>query len=105
MANKNITPGKLIESEKKLERFLVKEIESELKGLCWKMFPLHITGLPDRLCLLPDAEIFFVEVKTTGQKSRPRQIYVQNQLRKLGFRVEEVDSTSQIENLIQEFKA
>ena len=93
----------IIESEKVLERKLSKHIE-KLGGFCWKLFPIHITGLPDRLCLLPGAIIFFVEVKTTNEEPKRRQLYVHKQLRNLGFRVEIVDTSEQIKKLLSDYE-
>ena len=88
----------LIESEKNLERKLVKEVES-LGGWCIKFVCLHIIGLPDRICLLPEGVLVFVEVKTTKKKPRKIQLKVHQKLTNLGFRVEVVDSSEGIKNL------
>lgn len=93
-----------IESEKTLERSLKNSVEGKLKGWCLKLLSAHITGLPDRLCLLPGGRILFVELKTTGKKPRKIQIFVHNKLRALGFRVEVVDTSEQIERLIREYE-
>ena len=84
---------KEIESEKKLERSLKSLVENEMKGLCVKLLSQHLIGLPDRLCLLPGARIFFVEVKTTGKKPRKIQTHIHQKLRGLGFKVYVLDST------------
>lgn len=91
-----------IESEKLLERKLVKEMKA-LGGLCLKLPALHHTGLPDRMCLIPGGRMFFAEIKTTKAKPRKIQLLVHDQLRKLGFRVEVVDTTEQIKKLISEY--
>lgn len=83
---------KKIESEKQLERDLKELIESG-GGMCIKLLSQHITGLPDRLCLLPGGRAFFVEVKTTGKKPRKIQEFIHEKLRSLGFSVYVLDST------------
>lgn len=78
--------------EKWLERDRLKPAIEKAGGLCLKLFSPWFTGLPDRMILMPGGRITFVEVKTTGKKLQPRQIYVKAQLEKLGFRVFKVDS-------------
>ena len=92
-----------IDSEKLVERTLVDLIKKE-KGLCIKLSSQHFIGLPDRLCLLPGAKIIFVELKTTKQKPRKIQAYVHDKLRKLGFRVEVIDSVQGTKDLINQLK-
>lgn len=88
-----------IESEKLLERKLKKQVEA-LNGLCIKLLSTHISGLPDRLCLLPNQKIFFVELKTTAQKPNAIQLLVHNRLRKLGFKVYIIDSSVKITKVL-----
>lgn len=103
MESKNTTRESLIESEKVLEDKLTKGIE-RLGGICWKWFSIHITGLPDRICLLPGGRIFFAEIKTTNKKPKPRQLIVHRQLRNLGFRVEVIDTSEQIKSILMEYE-
>ena len=91
-----------IESEKVLEKYLVSEVKS-LGGWAVKLLSGLVTGLPDRLCLLPGGVVAFVEVKTTGKKATPRQLIVHKKLRQLGFRVEVLDSKEGINNFINSF--
>ena len=89
----------MIESEKKLERRLKKEVEAR-GGMCIKLEANFIAGLPDRMCLLPGGQVFFVEVKTTGKQPSPVQYAVHRMLIKLGFRVYVPDTTEKIKNII-----
>lgn len=82
-----------IESEKTLERLLKRLVESEMHGLCVKLLSDFVTGLPDRMCLLPGGLVFFIELKTTGKRPSKIQFSVHEKLRSLGFRVYVVDST------------
>lgn len=91
------------ESEKVIERKLVELIKAQ-GGLCIKLLCDQFMGLPDRMCLLPGRKIVFVEVKTTGQKPRKIQVYVHNQLKALGFRVEVIDSIEGVNRLIEQIK-
>lgn len=92
-----------IESEKTLERSLKKHVEQELKGFCLKLLSQHITGLPDRLCLIPGGRLFFAEIKTTKKKATRIQLYLHKKLRNLGFRVEVIETTKQIKNIIKDY--
>lgn len=89
------------DSEKVVERKLV-DLCNANKGMCIKLLSFHNVGLPDRLCLFPKAKILFVETKTTGEKPRPIQEYMAYKIRKLGFRVETVDSIQGAIDLINE---
>ena len=80
-----------IESEKLIERRLAEEVKNQ-GGWAIKLLATHITGLPDRLCLLPRGRLFFAEIKTTKKKPTKIQLAVHAKLRKLGFRVEVIDS-------------
>ena len=91
------------ESEKVLEKYLVAEVKS-LGGWAVKLLSGLVTGLPDRLCLLPGGVVAFVEVKTTGKKATPRQLIVHKKLRALGFRVEVLDSKEGINNFINFYR-
>jgi len=67
---------------------------------CWclKLYP-YVTGLPDRLVLIPGGRVWFVEFKAPGvSKLRPRQRIVIAGLRRLGFKVSVVSD-------VQVFKA
>lgn len=89
----------MIESEKLLERKIRQRVD-HLGGWSIKLLSTHITGLPDRLCLLPGGRIIFIEVKTTGQKVRKIQLKVHERIRLLGFQVEVVDSSLKIEEIL-----
>lgn len=91
----------IIESEKLIERKLVEKCK-ENNVLCIKLLTYQFTGLPDRMCLFPGGVVVFVELKTTGEKPRKIQINIHNKLRKLGFRVEVIDTVKKVQDLIDE---
>lgn len=93
---------KKIDSEKDVERTLVNLIKVN-NGLCIKLLCDQCIGLPDRLCLLPNGKIAFVELKTTGQKPRPIQEFKINQLRSLGFYVAVIDTIDGALNFVTDF--
>lgn len=90
----------MVDSEKVVERALVTKVQ-EHGGLCIKLLCDQYAGLPDRMCLLPGARIVFVEVKTTGMKPRKLQLRVHDILRKLGFRVEVIDTIDGVNRFIE----
>lgn len=56
-------------------------------GLCIKLVTISFVGLPDRICLLPGARIWFAEFKFGYNKLSPAQVKVKGWLEKLGFEV------------------
>ena len=62
-------------------------------------------GVPDRLALLPDGKMAFVEVKAPGEKPRPLQLSRHRLLRRLGFKVYVLDDESQIGGIINEIQS
>lgn len=89
------------ESEKVIEQKLVALCKLN-GGMCVKLLSFHILGLPDRMCLFPKAKIVFVELKTTGEKPRKIQLFMIDKIRALGFRVEVIDSTEKVIELIND---
>lgn len=87
-----------MEREREIERKLKKRVEST-GGWCLK-FLSSISGVPDRICLFPEGKAVFVELKRHGAKPRPLQRRQIEKIRKLGFRVEVIDSEEGIEELI-----
>lgn len=67
------------------------------KGLSIKLYPFSITGLPDRLNLLPGGVIFFTEIKTKGKSLSKTQVRIKVKIQKLGFKYYVVDSIDKIE--------
>lgn len=92
----------MIQSEKKIEKALDKKI-NDLGGWSLKLLPFLVSGLPDRLCLLPGGRVFFAETKTTRQKLRPRQKIVCDKLRRLGFKVYVIDTKEEIAQILKEY--
>lgn len=89
-----------MESEKKIEAFLVQEVK-KLKGLCLKFVSPNMRGVPDRICILPGGNIFFVELKSEGFKVQPHQLRVHEYFRSLGTRVYVIDSRQKVITLLQ----
>ena len=87
--------------EKQIEHKLVQAVKAE-GGICPKLVSPGTDGMPDRMVLLPEARIGFVEVKAPGQKPRLIQERRHAQLRDLGFQVSVLDDPEQIPGIIRE---
>lgn len=87
--------------EKLIEQKLVKAVKAQ-NGMCPKLVSPGTDGMPDRMVLLPDGKLSFVEVKAPGEKPRPLQIRRHEQLRQLGFRVAVLDDPEQIPGILEE---
>ncbi len=90
--------------EKEIEQRLVKAIKSR-GGLCIKLSPVGFDGLPDRLVLLPQGCIAFVELKALGKKPRALQIRRMKQLTELGFNCYVLDRIEGIGGVIDAIQA
>jgi phosphoglycolate phosphatase-like HAD superfamily hydrolase len=59
-------------------------------------------GMPDRLVLLPQGRVAFVEVKAPGKKPRALQKARHGMLRDLGFKVYVLDSMEMIGDILDD---
>jgi len=89
--------------ENKIENRLKNEVE-KIGGKALKFVSPGVSGVPDRIVLLPHGKIIFVELKAPGKKPSPIQEYRAKEYRALGFDVRCVDSIEKIEELIKEVK-
>ena len=89
--------------EKYIEQQLAKEVRSR-GGLCEK-WNSGTSGWPDRIVILPDGKVGFVEVKAPGKKPRPLQIARHKLLTRLGFKVYVLDNEEQIGGILDEIQA
>ena len=90
--------------EKIIERKLAAAVK-KTGGMALKFVSPGFDGMPDRIVLLPDEHIAFVEVKASGKKPRPLQLARHRLLRKLGFPVYVIDSADQIGGMLDEIRA
>lgn len=89
--------------EKQIENKLATEAK-KLGGIALKFVSPSFDGMPDRLVLIPDGHIAFVELKVPGKKPRPLQLSRHRLLRSLGFRVYVIDSVEQIGGMLDEVR-
>ena len=86
--------------EKSIEAKLVKAVKAK-GGLALKFVSPGMDGMPDRLVLMPDGNMCFVELKADPKKKpRALQLYRHKQLRELGFKVFVVDVTEKINEVL-----
>ena len=90
--------------EKKIEQQLVKEVKDK-GGIALKIVSPGFDGMPDRLILLPNRKLAFVEVKAPGKTLRPLQEKRKRQLEALGFLVFCLDHIDQIGGILHEIQA
>ncbi len=90
--------------EKAIEQKFVAAVKAA-GGLAVKFTSPGFDGVPDRLALLPDGKMAFVEVKAPGEKPRPLQLARHRLLRRLGFRVYVLDEVSQIGGIVDEIQS
>lgn len=86
------------ESEKAIEAYLVKRCKE--KGYkCLKYSSPSEVGYPDRLVLLPEGKVVWVELKSKGKKPRPIQTKRAEELWSMGHQVYCCDSRSSVDDL------
>ena len=90
--------------EKTVEQKLVQAVKTE-GGICPKFTSPGFDGMPDRICLMKNGRMAFIEVKAPGKKPRPLQKARHELLRSLGFKVFVLDKLEQIGGIIDEIRA
>lgn len=90
--------------EKTVEQKLVQATKAS-GGLAPKFVSPGFDGMPDRLVLLPDGKIGFVEVKAPGKVPRPLQVARHELLRRLGFQVFVLDQPEQIGGILDAIRS
>lgn len=89
--------------EKIIEQKLVKAVKKK-GGLAPKFTACGLDGMPDRLILMPNGKVAFVEVKARGKKARPLQLRRKRQLEALGFLSYILDEVEQIGGILNEIQ-
>ena len=87
--------------ESEIERHLAVSVK-KLGGMAVKFVSPGLDGVPDRIVLLPERKIAFVELKAPGKKPRPLQEKRKRQLEELGFPVYVIDKAEQIGGVLDE---
>lgn len=89
-------------TEKQIEKYLVKKIKEE-KGLCLKFESPGYSGVPDRIIILKNKPVAFVELKRpVGGRYSARQKLVERDFNKLGKKVYKVKNKEDVDKLVEE---
>jgi hypothetical protein len=86
--------------EKQTEEKLVKAVKAA-GGICPKFVSPGFDGMPDRIVLLGNGHMGFVEVKVKGKAPRPLQKKRHTLLRELGYKVFVFDDPEQITAILK----
>ena len=89
--------------EKEIEQKFTLTVK-QAGGLALKFVSPGMSGMPDRIVLLPGGHMVFVEVKAPGKVPRPLQEARHRMLRKLGFKVFVLDRPEQIGGILDEIR-
>lgn len=84
--------------ESDIESYLVERVKS-LGGEVRKVKWIGRNSAPDRVVMLPDLTVW-VELKAPGEKCRPNQIREHERMRRMGQRVEVIDSFDGVDALL-----
>ena len=87
--------------ESTIEKHLVKVVRDS-GGLAIKLVSPGWAGIPDRLILMPQGRLAFVELKAPGHTLRPLQVRRKRQLEALGFSVYCINQLEQIGGVLDE---
>ena len=88
----------LVISERDIERRLVAKAKAA-GGQALKWVSPGQAGVPDRIVLLPNGRVIFVELKSPRGKLSAIQVRVIERLRNLGFDVRVIDSKEGVDAL------
>lgn len=90
-----------MQSEKDTEAFLRDEVKA-LGGRSYKWVSPGCAGVPDRIVILPNGRIFFVELKSERKTSSAQQRKRQAELRALGCTVyTDIDTKEKVREIIE----
>lgn len=88
--------------EKDIEAYLKRQVESH-GGLCLKFPATYVEGITDRIVILPEGRVYFVELKRPkGGVLSEIQKYWQSRLKALGCRVMVIKNKAEVDALIEE---
>ena len=96
--------GGTMAAEKTIEQKLVRAVKL-MGGLAPKFVSPGLAGVPDRIVLMPNRRVAFVEIKAPGKHPRPLQVKRKRQLESLGFPVYCIDHPDQIGGVLDEICA
>ncbi|QGH20210.1 VRR-NUC domain-containing protein [Clostridium butyricum] len=87
--------------ESKIEKSLKDRVQ-DMGGIALKFVSPGMAGVPDRIVLIPNGIVVFVELKAPGKTMRPLQLKRKSQLEHLGFSVYLIDSLQGVDSFVKE---
>lgn len=94
---------RLREHESTYEAYLYQQLKT-FKLKCLKFSTLTETGWPDRVIILPNKQVIWIEAKTSYGRLRPRQRVVQKLLQTLGHLYIVIRSNEDVDNVMSIIK-
>lgn len=89
--------------ERDIEAKLRRAIEKD-GGLFFKFVSPGNDGVPDRIAILPDGRIWFIELKTESGRLTPIQVWQQDRLDALGCQVRTIRGMDEAAEFIEEVR-
>lgn len=89
--------------EQKIEMYLKKKIKL-IDGKAFKFASPGMSGVPDRIVIIPGGHIYFIELKAPKKKLRKIQEIRVKQLKNLGCNVLVIDSKEKVDEFVSEVK-
>ena len=84
--------------ESTIENYLVERVKAmggEVRKVKW----IGRNGAPDRIVML-NGKTIFIELKAPGEKAKPHQVREHERMRRMGQRVEVVDSCERVDEVL-----
>lgn len=85
--------------ESDIEKYLCQQV-ALMNGIAYKFVSPQRVNVPDRICLLPNGHIIFIELKATGKKANAGQLREHERIRRLGFTVNVCDSYESVDGAL-----
>lgn len=89
--------------ERDIEAKLRRAIEKD-GGLFFKFVSPGNDGVPDRIAILPEGQIWFIELKTESGRLAPIQVWQQDRLDALGCQVRTIRGMDEAAEFIEEVR-
>ena len=89
--------------ESRVEKVLGWEVKDR-GGWSIKLLP-SVSGLPDRMVLMPGGRLIFVELKSPTGTVKAHQTVIHERLRRLGFEVVVLNTTDRVREWAKELDA
>lgn len=87
-------------TENQVEEYFVKRVKRE-GGLALKFVSPSMSGVPDRLVMLPNGRLYFAELKRPKGKPRKLQLAVHRIFENLGFHVYVIDTKDKADKFLR----